>query len=103
LNRERFKETKAKIVEAVARQVDLPRIEVVELVDGLFEMIREGLEQGADVKFPGFGKFSVREKRERVERNPKTGESIAITARKVVTFKASQKLKGQVDGNNANG
>lgn len=91
--------TKAEIVEAVTRQVDLSRSDAAQVVEGVFEMIRERLEQGDDVKLPGFGNFSIRKKNQRVGRNPKTGEEIPITARSVVTFKPSQILRDRVNKN----
>jgi integration host factor subunit alpha len=89
--------TKAEIVEVVQQSVDLPRKDVVEMVESLFEMIREQLEKGEDIKLPGFGNFSVRNKVQRTGRNPKTGEAMPITARKVVTFKPSTLLRERVN------
>jgi integration host factor subunit alpha len=89
--------TKAEIVEAVQKSVDLPKKDIVELVEGVFEMIRERLEQGEDIKLPGFGNFLIREKNQRVGRNPKTGEEMMITARKIVSFKPSQILRERVN------
>ena len=89
--------TKAEIVEAVRQSTDLSQKEAVELVESVFEMIRERLEKGEDIKLPGFGNFMVKQKRERVGRNPKTGEAIPITARKVICFKPSQILRDRVN------
>jgi integration host factor subunit alpha len=88
--------TKADIVEIVQRKIDLPRKEVAEIVDSTFELIREQLAKGDDVKLPGFGNFLIREKNQRIGRNPKTGKEIMITARKVVTFKPSTILRDRV-------
>lgn len=66
-------------------------------MENLFEMIRESLEHGQDIKLPGFGNFMVRQKRQRIGRNPKTGEAIPITARKVISFKPSQILRDRVN------
>lgn len=88
--------TKAEIVEVVHRSSDLSKDEAGEVTELVFEMIRQGLERGENVKLPGFGNFLVREKVARVGRNPKTGEEIEISARKVVSFKPSQILKGRV-------
>ncbi|MDO9064965.1 MAG: integration host factor subunit alpha, partial [Sulfuricella sp.] len=66
-------------------------------VESFFEEIRVSLEKGEGVKLSGFGNFELRDKPERPGRNPKTGEEIPITARRVVTFHASQKLKGLVE------
>jgi integration host factor subunit alpha len=67
------------------------------MVETFFGEIRDALERGEAVKLSGFGNFQLRDKPQRPGRNPKTGEEIAITARRVVTFHASQKLKGMVD------
>ncbi len=67
------------------------------MVEAFFDVIREALEQGDSVKLSGFGNFQLRDKPQRPGRNPKTGEEIPITARRVVTFHASQKLKGMVE------
>ena len=88
--------TKSEIVDALFPKLDLPRKQTAEIVDHLFEMFRMELEQGNDIKLPGFGNFLVRSKRSRVGRNPKTGESIEITARKVISFKPSQILRDRV-------
>ncbi len=88
--------TKNDFVETLCRELDFPKKEVQEAVDTLFETIREGLENGNTVKLPRFGNFSVRSKRSRTGRNPKTGEEMEITARKVVTFKPSTILRDRV-------
>ena len=67
------------------------------MIDILFEEIRLALESNQPVKLSGFGNFDLRDKRQRPGRNPKTGEEIPITARRVVTFKAGQKLRQRVD------
>jgi integration host factor subunit alpha len=91
--------TKAEIVEIVQSSVDLPKKDAIEMVDSVFEMIRESLEKGEGIKLPGFGNFVIQKKRERIGRNPKTGEKMAITARKVVTFKPSTILRDRVNNN----
>ncbi len=88
--------TKTDIVAAVYEQLGLSRKESAELVDEVLEVVRERLERGEHVKLSGFGQFNVRQKNARRGRNPKTGEEAEITARKVVTFKASQILKQRV-------
>ena len=88
--------TKAEIVEMVHRSTDLPKNEATEVTEVVFEMIRQSLERSENVKLPGFGNFLVREKSSRVGRNPKTGEEIEISARKVVTFKPSQILRDRI-------
>ena len=88
--------TKNDIVETVCRELDTSKKEVQEIVDALFELIREELSRGNTIKLPGFGNFTIRSKRERTGRNPKTGETMAITARKVVSFKPSTILRDRV-------
>lgn len=69
-------------------------------MDGFFEEISQSLADGKEVKLSGFGNFELKDKKSRPGRNPKTGESIPVEARRVVTFKAGQKLRGQVDSQN---
>ena len=71
--------------------------EAKELVEGFFEEIRQALEDNEQVKLSGFGNFDLRDKKTRPGRNPKTGEEIPISARRVVTFKPGQKLKARVE------
>ncbi|MCL4144863.1 UNVERIFIED_CONTAM: hypothetical protein GTU68_064239 [Idotea baltica] len=71
--------------------------EAKELVEMFFEEVRSALEAGENVKLSGFGNFELRDKSERPGRNPKTGEEIPISARRVVTFRPGQKLKARVD------
>ena len=92
--------TKAEIAEALFNQLGLNKREARELVDLFFEEIRAALATGGQVKLSGFGNFDLRDKNQRPGRNPKTGEEIPITARRVVTFHASQKLKAMVDAAN---
>jgi integration host factor subunit alpha len=95
--------TKADIVEAVRNGTGVSSKDAALLVDHVFEMIRENLEKGEDIKLPSFGNFLVREKKQRIGRNPKTGKEIPITARKVVTFKPSQILRERIDEAKSNG
>lgn len=88
--------TKADIVEALIMQTGIQRQDAKLLVDELFEEIRACLADGEAVKLSGFGNFELRTKKERPGRNPKTGEEIPISARRVVSFKAGQKLKARV-------
>jgi integration host factor subunit alpha len=88
--------TKAELVERLFTELGLNRREARELVEQFFEEIKRSLEQGQEVRISGFGNFGVRDKRERPGRNPKTGKEIPITARRVVTFRAGQKLKQRV-------
>lgn len=89
--------TKADLAELLFEQVGLNKREAKDLVEAFFEEIRIALESGDSVKLSGFGNFELRKKSERPGRNPKTGEEIPITARRVVTFHASQKLKSKVE------
>ena len=89
--------TKAKLAETLFEQLGLNKREAKDLVEGFFESLRSSLESGEQVKLSGFGNFDLRDKSERPGRNPKTGEEIPISARRVVTFKPGQKLKSRVD------
>ncbi len=89
--------TKAELAELLFEQVGLNKREAKDMVETFFGEIRDALERGAEVKLSGFGNFQLRDKPQRPGRNPKTGEEIPITARRVVTFHASQKLKGMVE------
>ena len=91
--------TKAELANTLFEEVGLNKREAKEIVEMFFEKIREGLEDGKTVKLSGFGGFSVRDKRRRPGRNPKTGEAIAVSARRVVTFKVSQKVKKGIAAN----
>ena len=88
--------TKSELAEALFERLGLNKREAKEMVDAFFDEIRLALERGESVKLSGFGNFQLRDKPQRPGRNPKTGEEIAITARRVVTFHASQKLKAAV-------
>jgi integration host factor subunit alpha len=88
--------TKAEIADALFERLGLNKREAKDMVDGFFDEICQALERGETVKLSGFGNFQLRDKPTRPGRNPKTGEEIAITARRVVTFHASQKLKATV-------
>lgn len=89
--------TKAELAELLFEQVGLNKREAKDMVETFFDEIRNALEHGESVKLSGFGNFQLRDKPQRPGRNPKTGEEIPITARRVVTFHASQKLKNLVD------
>ena len=88
--------TKADLVEMLFNRMGMNKRDAKVMVDAFFDEIREALENGRTVKLSGFGNFQLRDKAQRPGRNPKTGEEIAITARRVVTFHASQKLKEAV-------
>src|SRR4051794_34045496 len=90
--------TKADIVETVYEKVGFSKKESADIVEVLFDTIKERLESGGKIKLSGFGNFVVREKKSRVGRNPQTGEVIEISARKVLTFKPSQVLKIVLNG-----
>jgi integration host factor subunit alpha len=89
--------TKADIVEALYEKVGFSKKEAADLVELVFDTIKGTLSQGQKIKISGFGNFVVREKRSRIGRNPQTGESIEITARRVLTFRPSQVLRAEVN------
>lgn len=89
--------TKAELAESLYEELGLNKREAKELVELFFEEIRTALESGSNVKLSGFGNFILRDKNQRPGRNPKTGEEIPITARRVVTFRPGQKLKQRVE------
>ena len=89
--------TKAELAELLFEQVGLNKREAKDMVETFFDEIRDALVRGESVKLSGFGNFQLRDKPQRPGRNPKTGEEIPISARRVVTFHASQKLKAMVD------
>jgi len=89
--------TKADMAEKLYEELGLNKREAKELVEMFFEEICTALETGVQVKLSGFGNFDLRNKNERPGRNPKTGEDIPITARRVVTFRPGQKLKARVE------
>jgi integration host factor subunit alpha len=89
--------TKADFAESLFDELGLDKREAKKMVELFFEEIKGSLEQGKPVKISGFGKFELRDKTSRPGRNPKTGEEIPITARRVVTFRSGQKLKARVE------
>ena len=89
--------TKAELADLLFEKVGLNKREAKDMVEAFFEEIRMALAEGHSVKLSGFGNFQLRNKPQRPGRNPKTGEEIPITARRVVTFHASQKLKSMVE------
>jgi len=89
--------TKADLAERLFEELGLNKREAKELVEYFFEEIRAALETNEHVKMSGFGNFDLRNKKQRPGRNPKTGEEIPITARRVVTFRPGQKLKQRVE------
>ena len=91
--------TKADIVELIYERVGFSKKESAELVESVFDVIKEALVDGERVKFSGFGNFIVREKNARKGRNPQTGEEIQLEARRVLTFKPSLVLKNILNEN----
>ncbi|MEM9102800.1 MAG: integration host factor subunit alpha [Pseudomonadota bacterium] len=89
--------TKAEIAEKLFEELGLNKREAKDMVEIFFEEIRGALQQGEQVKLSGFGNFDLRDKNQRPGRNPKTGEEIPISARRVVTFRPGQKLKARVE------
>lgn len=89
--------TRADLAEAVYREIGLSRSESSALVESMIGHISDALISGEHVKLAGFGTFSLRDKKERMGRNPKTGEDVPITSRRVLVFKPSQVLKERVD------
>ena len=90
--------TKANIVEAVAEQIGYTKNQSVNTIETFLELIKRSLESGEDVLVSGFGKFCVKEKRERRGRNPATGEDMMLEPRKVVTFRCSRQLRDKING-----
>lgn len=90
--------TKADIVEKVYEKIGFSKKEASELVEMVFNSLKNTLQQGNKVKISGFGNFMVRGKSERIGRNPQTGEQIKISARRVLTFRPSQVLKAMLNG-----
>ncbi len=95
--------TRMDLSEAVFKQVGLSRNESAELVETVLNHISDALVQGNNVKISSFGTFSVRDKNERVGRNPKTGEEVPITPRRVLTFRPSHLMKERVAAGNKKG
>lgn len=89
--------TKADMVEHLYDEIGLNKREAKDLVEMFFEEIKLSLEQGENVKLSGFGNFILRDKSPRPGRNPKTGEEVQVSARRVVTFRTGQKLKSRVE------
>lgn len=90
--------TRADLAEAVYQRVGLPRNESAELVETVLKEITGSLERGEAVKLSSFGSFGIREKGERIGRNPKTGEEVPITPRRVLVFRASNIMKTRING-----
>jgi len=94
--------TKDSLVEMVHNEVGLNKREAKELIECFFEQIKTSLENGNDIKLSGFGNFILRNKSPRPGRNPKTGEEVTISERRVVTFKSGLKLKSKLEAYDGN-
>ena len=88
--------TKADIVEKIAKKCGITKRESIDMVETVFSVLKTTLENGEDIKISGFGKFEVKNKHDRKGRNPQTGESIIIDARRILSFKPSTILKNAV-------
>ncbi len=89
--------TKIDIIDSIYEKLGIPKKECVRIVESVFAIIKDDLYRGNDVMISGFGKWTVKAKKKRKGRNPQTGASLMIDARKVVTFKPSQVLRGTVN------
>lgn len=89
--------TKATIIDAICQKIGLPKKDATDIVESLFETMKNTLQAGENLKISGFGSFNVKFKKSRVGRNPQTGDAMEITARKVVTFKPSQVLRDMLN------
>jgi integration host factor subunit alpha len=89
--------TKIELVEMIYSELDMPKKDCVKLVESFFDIIKDELANGNDVMISGFGKWSVKKKKPRVGRNPKTGEEMTIDARTVVTFKCAENLRSEIN------
>jgi len=89
--------TKANIVESIQNQIGFPKNKSSEVIEAFLEIIKNTLASGEDVLISGFGKFCVKEKKERKGRNPATGDSMMLEPRKVVTFRCSGQLRDKIN------
>lgn len=92
-----MKMTKSEIIDMLNEHIGIPKVECVRIVESFFDIIKSELENGNPVMISGFGKWTVKAKRERRGRNPQTGQNMPIEARKVVTFKPSAVLRGALN------
>ncbi|SPJ16171.1 integration host factor (IHF), DNA-binding protein, alpha subunit [Syntrophobacter sp. SbD2] len=90
--------TKAHLAEALFAKNIFSKTQSAQIIETLFELIKQSLQNGEDVLISGFGKFSVQEKQARIGRNPQTGETMMLPSRKVVTFKCSGVLRARMNG-----
>lgn len=88
--------TRADLAEAINRKMGLSRAESLDAIEAILGHMSSALQNGENVKISGFGSFILRDKKERIGRNPKTGVEVPITPRRVMTFRASQLLKDQI-------
>jgi len=88
--------TRADLAEAINRKLGLSRADSLNMVESILDLVSDSLAEGENVKISGFGTFLLRDKSERVGRNPKTGVEVPITPRRVLTFRASQMMKDRV-------
>jgi integration host factor subunit alpha len=91
--------TKDHLINSIHNKLDLPKNRSIELVESILEIMKKTLENGEDMLISGFGKFCVKEKKERKGRNPQTGESLMLESRRIVTFKCSSVLKDKLNEN----
>lgn len=91
--------TRAEIAEAINRRLGLSRSESLAMVESILSLMSDSLAKGENLKISGFGTFLLRDKAQRIGRNPKTGVEVPITPRRVLTFRASQMLKERIAGN----
>jgi integration host factor subunit alpha len=94
--------TKAEIVDHLSREIGINKREAKEIVELFYQTITDALTKGHQVKLSGFGNFTLHDKSERPGRNPKTGEEIPVSARRVVTFRSGQKLRARVSKHEGN-
>ncbi len=90
--------TKAHVVDAISDQIGYPKSQSFEIVETLLELIKKTLDSGDDVLISNFGRFCVKEKRERKGRNPSTGKDMILEPRRVVTFRSSGRLRDRING-----
>ena len=90
--------TKNKLIESIGRKLEFPKQESISTLESLLEIIKKTLESGEDILISGFGKFTVKDKKERKGRNPYTGNDLILDARRIVLFKCSDKLRKSLNG-----
>ncbi len=90
--------TKSSLIESISNTADLPKEVSKSTVEAFFEIIKQSLESGEDVKISGFGRFCVKDKKERKGRNPETGDDMKLRARRIVTFKCSNVMRDRMNG-----